>query len=789
VKTFITKKLVQWVTFSINHPWLTLIFLTLIILSGFPSLKTLVLDTSNESYLQPTDPVRILYTKNRTIYGGDNIVAIGIQTSGESIFSQDFLTHLKDYHDELVQHPLVNRVDSLINTREVFGLDDELVIKKANEEWETTLKDITAFQNQLTQNPVYLNQLFSEDKTFTMVNVYLNNFSTSHPGQFLTDKEMQQAVDEILALTEKYKLNKREFYFSGIPTVTYRMTKALEKTMGLLSSASLLVMLILLTVIFRRVSGVVIPIFMIILALILTFESMAITKSTVMVSVQTIPSLIIAFGICDSVHFMTVFFRRFSEHQDKKLAIIETTEQTGFALFMTTVTTATGLFSFAFTDMPPVAFLGLFGGIGIVVAFILTFSLMPALLMIIKIKPFKRKASKKKQSLSIVDKICLNLTQLGINRPKTVALLGLGIIVLFISAFPNLRFSHETTKWFKPTNPLRVDIEKIDQALGGHFAVDIIIRNENEEKVITLETLKLIEDIRQYVKNPPKKTVITGAQAAVTDMIFETNQALHANKPSHYSLPDSDDLLSQELLLFEMGSSEDLYRLAEPGFYSTRIIINMPADDLLKSYAFMKEVETHFKAQLPDGVSINITGTAMLSGKAFDSMLGTMTISYIIAFVLISLLILAISTAKIGLIAIVVNALPILFTLSLMSLLDIPLDIFTMLVGSIMLGVVVDDSIHYIEKLKRYHSSEQYSMTTALQLATKDIGRSLFFTTAIVGIGFLTYAFSDLQNVFAFGLLVFTTAVMALFADLLLFPALLTLFGNKQSPEAIKTIN
>ena len=150
----------------------------------------------------------------------------------------------------------------------------------------------------------------------------------------------------------------------------------------------------------------------------------------------------------------------------------------------------------------------------------------------------------------------------------------------------------------------------------------------------------------------------------------------------------------------------------------------------------------------------------------------------VIAFVLISLLILAISTPKIGLIAIVINALPILFTLSLMSLLNIPLDIFTMLVGSIMLGVVVDDSIHYIEKLKRYQSDEKHPMATVLQLATKDIGRSLFFTTAIVGIGFLTYAFSDLQNVFAFGLLVFTTAVVALFADLLLFPAFLTLLSK-----------
>ncbi|MCY4043709.1 MAG: MMPL family transporter, partial [Cellvibrionales bacterium] len=773
MKNFITQKLIHWVTFSINHPWFTLVFLSLIIGAGFPSLNTLVLDTSNESYLQPNDPVRVLYTKNRTIYGGDNIVAIGIQTNGESIFSEPFLTQLKAYHDELAKHPLVNRVDSLINTREVLGVDDELIIKKPDEDWQATLANLSALERQLINNPVYLNQLFSEDKTFTMVNVYLNNFSFAHPGQFLTDKEMQQAVDEILALTEKYKLNDREFYFSGIPTVTYRMTKALEKTMGLLSSASLLVMLILLTVIFRRVSGVIIPIFMIILALILTFESMAITKSTVMVSVQTIPSLIIAFGICDSVHFMTVFFRRFAEHQDKRRAIIESTKQTGFALFMTTVTTATGLFSFAFTDMPPVAFLGLFGGVGIVAAFVLTFSLMPALLMVIRIRPFNSKPSKQTQSLSLVDKICLSLTQFGINRPKTVTLLGLAIIVLFVSTFSNLRFSHETTKWFKPTDPLRVEIEKIDQALGGHFAVDIILRNENEDNVITLDNLRLLEDIREYIKNPDNALVKPGANTAVTDMIFETNQALHGNEPSQYALPNSDDLLSQELLLFEMGSSEDLYRLAEPGFYSTRIIVNMPADDLLISYAFMKKVEAHFIPKLPEGVSINITGTAMLSGKAFDSMLGTMALSYIIAFVLISLLILAISTPSIGLIAIFINALPILFTLSVMSLLNIPLDIFTMLVGSIMLGVVVDDSIHYIEKLKRYQSDQKHSMATALQLATKDIGRSLFFTTAIVGIGFLTYAFSDLQNVFAFGLLVFTTAVVALFADLLLFPAIL----------------
>lgn len=776
MKSGIIQSILSLVRLAIFKPWLSLLLIVGLVIGSMPLLQGLKLDTSNESYLNKDDPIREHFLNNRKIYGGDNIVTIGIETPNGSVFDKAYLQMLSQYHEAISLHPLVYRVESLANVREVRGEEDELIIEKADEDFDAILQNLKVFEQTLLANPIYVNKLFSEDKHLALVNVILNNFSSTDPGAFLTDIEMQEAVQAIFDLTDQYRADDLNFYFSGIPTVTYRITKSLEKTMGLLTTLSMLVMVILLSIIFRRVSGVIVPCSMIFFSLLLTFEAMVFTNTTALVSIQIIPSLVIAFGICDSVHFLTVFFKRFAESGNKCQAIIETTEKTAFALFMTTVTTAAGLISFAFTDMPPVAFLGTFGAVGIIAAFLLTFTLMPALLMVIRIKPLAKKVSKE----TLVDRLCLKMTQTGIHHPFKTLAVSLLVLIGFMVLVTQLRFAHETVKWYKPEDPLRADIETIDAYLKGHFTVDVIITHKDGGSIASFEVLELIDDIRHYAVTHAYQGVKAGSTSGVTDMIRETHRALNDNDETYYRVPHDEELLAQELLLFEMGSSEDLYLLTEPGFESTRFILNMPATDLIKSFEFTNEIQAAFKDKVPEGYELRVTGTPTLAGQAFGSMLKTMSTSYIIAFVIISILIVLISSLRIGAMAIVVNLVPLAFTLSTMALLDIPLDIFTMLVGSIMLGVVVDDSIHYIEKLKIHLGTAGIALPNALLNASSDIGRSLFFTTTIVGIGFLTYAFSDLQNIFAFGVLVFSTAVVALIADLMLLPAMLMLFSKRK---------
>ena len=556
--------------------------------------------------------------------------------------------------------------------------------------------------------------------------------------------------------------------------------------MGLFSGLSMLMIAVLLAVVFRRISAIIIPLAIVISALMLTFELMGLSGYPATATTQILPSMILAFGVCDAIHLLTLFFKEFNRctdednHERKYNSLKLAIQQCAFPLLMTTLTTAGGLLSFAIADMPPIRGLGIFGAVGIISALFFTLILCPSLLAIIPIRA-KATSSKAEDENPLGSRLSYTLTSFGLKHAKPIVAVTAVIMVFFAVKFTEVEFSHDPIKWFQADNVIRADVEALDREFNGHLGINLILDSGKADGINDPQFLDKLEWIDNFAPQFAEHGITVGSTLSLLEPIKEMHNALHADRDA-YVIPDNKELIAQELLLIEMGSAEDLYLFTDAEKRYARIILNVPMTNLLESYFFLEELKTIINQKFEGDTPIRFTGTSVLVGRAFSALMGSMAKSYGLAFLLISVLIMLNTRQfRLGICTVAVNLLPILFSLSVLVMLDIPLNIFTMLIGSIMLGVVVDDSIHFIEHYVE-HRELSSDIDEVLLNTSKSVGGSLLFTSVILGCGFLVYAFSEINNIMTFGLLCFSTCIIALLADLIILPAMIKLFCRQPEP-------
>ena len=280
--------------------------------------------------------------------------------------------------------------------------------------------------------------------------------------------------------------------------------------------------------------------------------------------------------------------------------------------------------------------------------------------------------------------------------------------------------------------------------------------------------------------------VAMGKSTSIADMLKQIHQALNENRPEFYAIPEDAELIAQELLLFENSGGDDLERMTDVGYTQARVTMKMPWIDANAYVPMLAAIEELAREIFGSEVELELTGLLTLLARTIDLMMVSMAESYLIAATVITvLMMIVLGSWKLGLWSMIPNFLPILLGLGLMRLLDLPLDAMSILVGSIALGLAVDDTIHFLHNFRRYHAQTS-DVAESVRLTLTTTGRAMLFTTVVLSCGFYTYLISDMSNLFSFGLITGTTIILALLADLLLAPALMTLLYRKPQPSSQK---
>lgn len=756
-------------------------------ISHIPQIK---MDTSTEGFMHESDPVLVEYNAFRAEFGRDERIAVALKS--DNIFTIEFLNNLKALHEEIEKKvPYIEDVTSLYNVRNTRGDGDLLITDDLLEPMPTTQAQVDSIKKRAMESHFYKDLLISQDGKMTVIMIetdtyshigekkvsvedeFADGFEESEPADtkdkaFLTDMENKELLDVLNSVVEKYKKDGVEIYIAGSPAVNNALKAQMSADMQKFTKITFLIIIVFLFVMFRRFSAVFYPLLVIIFSLLTTIGTMAWAGVAFKLPTQIVPSLLLAVSVGATVHILSIFFDRFNQKGSRKDAITYTMEHSGLAIAMTSVTTAIGVGSFAGSEVAPISDLGTFASLGVMVSLFLTLTLLPALLSLTKLKVHQKETHKS----SKLDNMMKHLAVIPIKHYKAI-IIGSGLLVILaLNLASKIELSHNPLVWFQEDNFNRVSTETIDENMNGTVTIEVTIDTKTTNGWNDPERLRKLNNLSAKLETYVDEYTHIGKVVSLATIVKETNRALHDNDETHYNIPDNANLVSQELLLFENSGSDDLEDVVDSQFSKARMTIKLPWTDAVHAWDVLQYVKNEVSTTFKDEEVIT-TGMIPLLINTFAHSVSSSVDSYMMAFIGISFMMMIIlGSVRLGLLSMIPNLTPIILGLLIMYAMNIPLDMFTLLIGSIAIGLAVDDTIHFMHNFKRYYIKYGDS-AKAIEETFFTTGKALVITTVVLALGFYSYLMGDMIAVQSFGLLTGSVIILALIGDLLLAPALM----------------
>jgi predicted RND superfamily exporter protein len=585
---------------------------------------------------------------------------------------------------------------------------------------------------------------------------------------------------------KQYNTDNFRIVFSGTPAYQFYVEPIIRKNMITMSLMVLMLTFFFMAILFGRVSGIFLPQFVVIMGLAATLGLMALSGVPFTLTSSMLPSILLSVGLTAPIHFMVVFFK-YQKRIGRIRAIIRTLGHSGLPIIMTSLTTIVGLLSFSFTEIAPIAHLGIFAAIGIAVCLALTLVFLPALLSILKVLPGKEREML--YETSIYNRVLIWMGRTGIHHAHDIYILSFIAFIILLPGFFKFNFSHNMLHYFSEDDPFIEQTILIEDETSGFRALEVIIDTGRENGILDHEFLNSLEELEDFAldQNAISGRPYTGNIISILDILKKTNQTWHGDDPGHHVIPQDDYLIERQLTEFKEAGPDYLKNYTDEDFRLARFTAMMYWKDAAMDVRFVKKLENFASRLFGKDVKIVVTGAVAINSKVIDSMMSNLAIGYFLAFFIITLfMIVAVGDVKLGLVAMIPNMYPIVAGLGLMGLLDIPMNTYNLIGGSIVIGVAVDDTIHFFHNFRNYYQKTG-DVEIAVNQTLRSAGRALITTTLILVCCFWLRLFSPLKVISDFGLIMGFSLLVAFLADVMLAPALLSaLYGSSNTKQQNK---
>lgn len=775
----------------------TLIILFVFFAALCSQLPKLTINTTLESYLKKTDPVLQDFNYQLEQFGR-NPLSICFAIKTKDIFDFDFLEKYKALCDEVCQNvPYVEKIETLINVKNIRSESEDLIIEDLFENWPRNQDELNILKERIRKNPIYRDTIISRDENFTSILVKLKVYSpseeknglldcdgggflqTSGDGkaidsepskQYLTGKEQESAVNAAKALVSKYNSPDFRVYITGSITNSIFVQNAVMKDLQLFFLVSFTIISIFLYIIFRRISGVILPGLIVILSFLSTLGLRSLFGDPLTVVSQLMPCFIIAVGVGYSIHILAIFYKSLQVSSDKKESIINAFGHSGLPVLITCITTVGGLLSFLSAELVPVIKFGIYASTGVIFALLYTLLLIPPMISLFS---FKIKIRKKQGHAdgSWMEKFLTMNGRFVVGHPYLILATAFLVLIFSFIGIRKIHFGQDYVKWFPEGSMVRTATATIDNDFNGSYVTNVILDFKTKDRLYDPDILNRIEESLTYLENLKVGEVFVGKAWSITTILKEINQALHDNDKIYYTIPPDKNLVAQEFFLYESSDPGGLENFVDRSFSKAQLAIKIPNLDALYFEEFYEVVDRHLKNKFPEA-NITITSLHKVYTQSFTATIKTVARSYTTALFTVTLLMLIFLGPRYGLLSMIPNLFPIFFSLGLIGWLDFPLNISNLMVACIIIGLAVDDTIHFMHGHRKYN--EKYEdVELSIQKTLQTTGRAIIVTTVVLTIGFLTFSLSTLNNFKQFGLLSAIAICLALISDLLIAPALL----------------
>ncbi len=776
-----------------RRAWVFVFFSLVMVLAFVSQFPTLRVDVSDTGFLHEEDPIRVAYDRYSRLFGGDTTMLLAVEP--DEVFEVDFIERLRGLHEELEGLEQIESVTSLINARNTYGREDELVVEDLIEAEPGDPIDLALLRERIRGNPLYRNNLISKDERATTLVVKADRYSSAGAShdvladfeseaelEFLSEDEQVRIASEVLEVVERHRAPDMAIHATGGPILEYWMSQKMQRDILVSIGSSAFFISLLLYVLFRRISGVVLPMILVGLALLCSIGAMAFAGVAITLPIQVLRSFLLAVGVCGAVHILVLFYRAIDDGVGREGAIAQAMGHSGLPVFMAGITTAGGLASFISSPLAPVAHFGIFGPLGVLFMLFFVLVSLPAVLAVTPIKPRSRRQDGDRAGLA--DRILLGMGRSAIRHPWRVVA-GSGLLLLgSLVGTSKLSFTHHPIEWIPPGTGIHTATRFINERLGGASEISVLLETPGvEDGMQDPALLQSLDELRLKVLAMNVAGIQPANSSSLADIVKETHKALNENREAFYSVPSDPDLTAQELLLFQNSGSDDLEDFVDSRFSIANFSARIPWYDAMDTIPFIDAFEEIAMETLGPHAKVILTGNTVIFTRTFAGVIKSMATSYGLALVIITpLMILLIGNPRIGLLSMVPNIGPILLTLGMMGWAGYGLDFSTMMIGAIVLGVAVDDTIHFMHVFQRYHR-QTGDVVQAVEATLSTTGRAILYTSIVLCVGFSGFTLATMSNLVTTGILTCFAIAAAFFADILLAPALVVLFLGREVAE------
>ncbi len=760
-------------TWVVNHKWRVLLLSLIVIFTAASGARFLSFITDYRVFFSPDDPKLIAFEALQNTYTKNDNVLYVIAPKNGQVFTRKTLDSIELLTKEAWQTPYSIRVDSITNFQFITADGDDLIVRDLIEDsLSLSDKDLQLVKTIALNEPLLVNRAISPSAHVTGINVTIQ----------LPEKKGGGLVPEITEfsrnLAEKIKAQNPELdiYLTGMIFMNNSFQESSQKDMGTLVPLMFLIVILVVGLLLRVISGTVATVIVIFLSILAGMGLAGWSGIKLTPPSASAPNIILTLAVADCVHILVSFLYNMRHGMEKKAAMIESIRINFQPIFLTSITTAIGFLSMNFSDSPPFQDLGNIVAMGVIAAFFLSVTTLPALMMALPVRVREGKT----YGHNMMDK----LGEFVINQRGKLLWFLSAVVIVLVSFIPNNELNDEFVKYFDETVDFRKATDFTTENLTGIYLIEYSLKSGENGGVSNPEFLKTVDEFAQWYRKQPETLHVN----TVTDIFKRLNQNMHGDDFDWYRLPEDRNLAAQYLLLYEMSLPYGLdlnnqINIDKSAVRFTATLKSLSSNNLI---ALEERAQQWLKDNAPaemktDGVSPSIM-FAHIGKKNIMSMLTGTTI----ALVLISfILVIALRSIKIGLISLIPNLVPAAMAFGVWGIFVGEVGLALSVVSGMTLGIVVDDTVHFLSKYLRARREQNKDAFDAVRYAFSTVGTALWVTSLALIAGFLLLSFSAFKLNAAMGLLTAIAIAIALIIDFLLLPPLLMKLEGKKNEKLV----
>ena len=771
----INEKYAHWL---MQNRWLVLILSIIMVLLLTSGGRFLKFDNDYRIFFDGDNPQLLAFENLQDTYTKDDTAVIVLAPKDGNVFSKETLTAIVDVTERAWQTPYSIRVDSISNFQHTSANGDDLTVADLIEKPASlTAKDLDKIQKIALNEPLIIHRLLSDKSHVTTINI-----TTEFPGVDMT-KEVPETVASVREL--KRYINKTypqiDVYLSGFVMMNNAFPEAAQYDMTHLIPLAVLVILSLVFFLLRGVAATFSTLVVIIFSVLAAMGTAGWVGIHLSPPVMSAPIIILTLAVADCVHILSSWLQEMRKGLSKSLAMSESLRINFGPIFLTSITTTIGFLSLNFSDAPPFRNLGNISAMGVVFAWFLSIALLPALVTLL---PSRIKKKEDKHKPEGMDK----LANFVIAQQKKL-LIGMSIVfIVLVSFLPKNELNDVFVHYFDERIEFRTDTDFLLDNLTGIYTISFSL-DANKRGVANPEYLSQVDKFGTWLQEQPEVIHVN----TISDIMKRLNKNMHGDKEEWNILPTQQDMAAQYLLLYEMSLPYglDLNNQIDIRKQATRLTATLKTISTQQILELEQRIQDWMQINTPEIKTLGSSPAIMFAHIGMKNIVNLL-MGAAIALILISFILMAaLRSWRYGLISLIPNLMPAGLAFGVWAIVDGEIGLGLSVVISMTIGIVVDDTVHFLSKYLRAKREQGLNAEEAVRYAFSTVGSALWVTSvALIG-GFLIISTSSFELNSSMGLVTSFVIAFALLTDFLFLPALLIKLDkwlNTEKSTALKPV-